>query len=366
MTQAAWKSYFILVSTIIGLGVFFLPYTFYQSGYYFLYWLIFWFFGFLILHLIFGEILFQSSSKHNLPGLAGIYLNKYIKHIVWFFDYFGMMGVFLIYFYFIKDLWSYFFKLDPLLAKIIFAVFNLYFILKDIKILAKMETFLTLSIICLFLIITIFLLPKVDLLNVKNAFFNSSKPLLPYGIILFAFSGISALPVVIDLIGKDKKSYFLVNLFSLLTIAFIYLIFSLVVVGFLGSNIKDKISEGFIAYLPSWLVFVSIFLITLNITFVDMAFYLKRGLIYDYNLNIKIVNWIMFFSILFLAFFEPFQNLIDLVDFVSRIFLGFNLIIISLIYLRLKEKKYFKFSNFLIITLLIIFCLGIIYGILPR
>jgi len=366
MTQAAWKSYFILVSTILGLGVFLLPYTFFQSGYYFLFWLIFWFIAFLILHLIFGEILLQTPSRHNLPGLSGIYLHKHAKHIVWFFDYFGMMGIFLIYFYFIKDIWPAFFGINPLLAKMLFAIFNLYFILRDIKIFAKMETFLTISIISLFFVIIIFLLPNVDLSNIEKAFSNSSKPFLPYGIILFAFSGISALPVIVDLIGKNRKSYFMVNLFSLLTIGFLYLIFSLVVVGFIGSKIGDKISSGFLDHLPRWLIFLSVFLITLNITFVDMAFYLKRGLIYDYQLDKKIVNWIMVFSILFLVFFEPFENLIDLVDFVSSIFLGFNLIVISLIYLKLKEKKYFKFSNLLVISLLVIFYLGIIYEILQR
>ena len=48
------KAYFVIVSTIIGLGIFVLPYSFWQSGYYFFFWLIFWVFAFLILHLIFG------------------------------------------------------------------------------------------------------------------------------------------------------------------------------------------------------------------------------------------------------------------------------------------------------------------------
>ena len=35
------KAYFIIVSTIVGLGIFSLPYVFWYSGFYFLFWLFF-------------------------------------------------------------------------------------------------------------------------------------------------------------------------------------------------------------------------------------------------------------------------------------------------------------------------------------
>jgi hypothetical protein len=107
----------------------------------------------------------------------------------------------------------------------------------------------------------------------------------------------------------------------------------------------------------------SILTILIFITFVDMAFYLKRGLIYDYKLSPNLANIILFFSILPLVFFEPF-SLIKLISLVSEIFLGFNMLIICLIYLKLKDKIYFKFSNYLIWSLILIFLFGIIYGLL--
>jgi hypothetical protein len=70
----------------------------------------------------------------------------------------------------------------------------------------------------------------------------------------------------------------------------------------------------------------------------------------------------MLVSILPLAFFEPF-SLIKLIGLVSDIFLGFNLLVLSLIYLKLKKKEYFILPNFLVIVLALIFLSGIIYGI---
>jgi len=356
------KAYFVIVSTIIGLGIFVLPYSFWQSGYYFFFWLIFFLCSFLILHLIFGEILFQTKEKHNLPGLAGIYLHPLMKHLVWFFDYFGMLGVFLIYFIALAKFWSLILPLSPLIIKILFAIFNLYFIFKDLRIFSQMESILTIGILIVFFFIILMILPNLNFQNIGLALKNNSQPFLPYGILLFALSGTSAMPIVFDLIGGNKKSYFKINFFSLLTIVLLYLIYTLVVVGFLGGKVSEESLQSLSPYLPKLFLVFAILFVTLNITFVDMAFYLKRGLIYDYKISPKIVNLIILVSILPFAFFEP-LSLIKLIDLVSEIFLGFNLLILCLIYLKLKKKEYFILPNFLILILSLIFLSGIIYGI---
>ncbi|GIW67337.1 MAG: hypothetical protein KatS3mg096_205 [Candidatus Parcubacteria bacterium] len=359
------KSYFIIVSTIIGLGIFVLPYTFWQSGYYFFLWLIFWFLTFLILHLIFGEILFQTKEKHNLPGLAGVYLHPFMKHIVWFFDYFGMLGVFLIYFIALVKFWTLIFPVSPLIIKILFALFNLYFIFKDIRIFAKMETILTLGILFVFFFVTLMILPNFNFNNIELALKNNFQPFLPYGTILFALAGTSALPIVFDLIGQNRKSYLKINFYALLTVIVLYLIYALIVVGFLGGEVSEESLVGLAPYFPKLFLILAVLFVTLNITFADMAFYLKRGLIYDYKVRPRIANFIIFISILPLIFLEP-LSLIKLIGLVSEIFLGFNLLILCLVYLKLKKKEYFSLPNFFIIILALIFISGIIYGILPN
>lgn len=361
-TSKELRAYFVILSTIVGLGVFALPYAFSKSGYLFLFWSIFLFFAFFILHLLFGEILFQTDKKHNLPGLAGIYLHPFLKHLVWFFDYFGMLGVFLIYFIALKEFWSIILpNIDPLIIKLLFALFNLYFIFKEISFFAKFETFLSLSILVIFLFISLFLLPKLNLENIFLTLKNTQDQILPYGILLFALSGTSALPIVYDLIGKNKKSYLKINFWALFSVILLYLAYTFVVVGFLGPGVSEESLQSLASYLPKTFLILSIILVTLNITFVDFAFYLKRGLIYDYGLNRNFAHLVLAFSILPLVFWEP-LGLISLIGLVSEIFLGFNLLIISLIYLRLKEKKYFKIPSIIVIFLSLIFFLGIIYG----
>ena len=359
------KAFFIIISTIIGLGIFILPYTFIKSGYYFFFWLVFWFFSFFIFHLIWGEILFQTKDRHNLPGLTEIYLHPKLKHIVWVFDYLGMMGVFLIYFIALAKFWSLILPFKPLIIKSAFAIFNLYFLFKDLHIFARFESILSLGIIFVFLVISLNLLPNFQWLNIENALSNPQEPLLPYGVLLFAFAGTSAIPIVYDLIGKNKKSFLKINFLSLLIIAFFYLIYTFSVVGFLGSSVSEESLQSLAPYFSKLFLISAVIFVTLNITFVDMAYYLKRGLIYDYKFSPKTVNLILTFSILPLVFFEPLE-LIKLISLVSEIFLGFNFLITLLIYLKLEKKEYFKIPTFLIIFLSLVLFVGIIYGILPK
>lgn len=359
------KAFFVIISTIIGLGIFVLPYTFVKSGYYFFLWLIFLFWIFLIFHLIWGEILFQTKEKHNLPGLAGIYLHPKLKHLVWIFDYFGMLGVFLIYFIALAKFWSLILPLSPLIIKFVFALFNLYFLFKDLPIFARFESVLSLGIFFVFLVISLTLLPNFQLANIRSAFLNPQDPLLPYGILLFAFAGTSAMPIVYDLIGKDKKSFLKINFLSLLIIAVLYLIYTFSVVGFLGSRVSEESLQSLSPYFSKIFLVLAILFVTLNITFVDMAYYLKRGLIYDYKFPPKIANLILALSIFPLIFFEP-LGLVKLIGLVSEVFLGFNFLIADLIYLKLPKKEFFKLPTFIVIFISLILVLGIIYGILPK
>lgn len=356
------KAFFIILSTIIGLGVFVLPYTFANSGYYFFIWLFLILTIFLIFHLIWGEIIFQTKDKHNLPGLASIYIHPKLKHIVWFFDYFGMIGVFLIYFIALAKFWSLILPINSFVIKFLFALFNLYFLFKNLQIFSRFEMALSLGIIFIFLGISFNLLPYFEFQNIKNAFFNTQEKILPYGILLFSFSGVSALPLVYDLIGKNKKIYFKVNFYSLLGITCLYLIYIFSVVGVLGLKVSEESLQALSPYLSKLFLLLAVVLVTLNITFVDMAYYLKRGLIYDYKLSSKIANIILAFSIIPLIFLES-QNLIKLISLISEIFIGFNFLITTLIYLKIKNKEYFKLPKFLIIIISIILFLGIIHGI---
>jgi len=70
----------ILIGTIIGGGIFVLPYVNIKSGMLITNsWLVFLCVIMCLLHLVFGEIILKTNKEMKLPGYAGHYLGKPVK-----------------------------------------------------------------------------------------------------------------------------------------------------------------------------------------------------------------------------------------------------------------------------------------------
>lgn len=352
----------IVISAIIGLGIFVLPYTLLKSGIYFYFWLIVIPLLIFILHLIYGEILFQVEEKHNLPTLVGKIIHPRLKNFVWLVDYFGLMMVFI----------AYLVAMEEVLTKIWQITFNIKFILASVvcfliffknNLFAKLDSFFSIVLILFFIFISFYFLPQFKLENFpswENNFW------LSYGILLFSFTGYQSLPIIYDILGKNKKNFLKVNLLSLSLIFLIYLIYASQIAVVVGENLKPLSLISLLDYFhhPFFnFISITLFLFSVMTTFISLAFYLKRGFIYDFKWQEKF-SWLMVsLPIIFLSFFN-FDNLIKIISFVGSLFVGFNLILILIAYLKLKEVYYFKISKYLVYLLILIFSLGWLFGLL--
>ncbi len=73
----------ILVGTIIGGGVFLLPYANIQSGFVLSnLWLILLTILLIIIHLLFGEVILRTKESYCLTGYAGLYLGNHAKKLL--------------------------------------------------------------------------------------------------------------------------------------------------------------------------------------------------------------------------------------------------------------------------------------------
>jgi len=88
----------ILVGTVIGGGVFALPYVNIKSGLLATnVWLFFLCALVCLLHLIFGEIILRTKQEFQLPGYAGYYLSNTVKKFLSFISVFSIAFYLLIY-----------------------------------------------------------------------------------------------------------------------------------------------------------------------------------------------------------------------------------------------------------------------------
>jgi len=353
----------ILTSTIIGLGVFTLPYTLISSGIYFYFWFLFIPFIIFIFHLAYSEIIFNIEKRHNLPQLVSLIINKKFKLPLWFVDYFGLICVFLVYLLFMNNFLIKIFGVD-FDFKLFITLFIIFLIFFEENIFSKIDAIISFLLILLFIFISFYFLSYINL----NRYFkiDNLNFWLPYGILLFSYSGYHSLQLVYDLVKKNKGKIIIVNIFSLIIVTLIYLLFTLSIVGSLD---KNKISEisllSIIDFLPLYLkIIISIlFLISIITTFVSLAFYLKRGLILDFRIK-KFLAWlIVSLSIIIISFFN-YDSLVKIVSLIGDLFVGFNILVILLCYLKLKEKKFFIFPSWLISLIIILIIVGWFNGLL--
>jgi len=372
------KSFFLsialLLGTMIGAGIFGIPYVISKSGtlpglfYFFI-------LGgtCLLIHLLFGEIVLRTKGKHRLPGYAQKYLGNRGKTLAAFSAILGTVLALLAYIIlggnFLNILLSSIFKgLSPFYFSLIFSLVLLPFILRGTKLVAQTELFTNVSFIIIVLLIFFLSLPQFDIKNfnlfAKTDFLNI---FLPYGVILFALNGWSAVPEMAEVLEKkqDKKQFKKAIIFSVIAAIFIYLLFTVSVVGVSGSNTSAETFSGLLPYLDKKIILLGVLagVITVADSFLILGLYLKNTLIYDYdfdNVRALLIAW----GAPLVLFLSGFRQFIDVIGIAGTFIGAMEGIIIVLIFKNAKllgdrEPEYsLKIPSTVLIFLVAILILG--------
>jgi amino acid permease len=364
----------LIVSTIAGLGVFILPYALGLSGIFFWFWFIFLMLVIYLLHLAYGEIIFRIRQKHNLPGLVSEFFGSKFKLPVWLFDFVGIQLVFLAYLIAAAAFVSIIFPINPSFIKLAFFLIVALITYFSLNPFAKIEAILSLLLITLFFVVSFYLLPHLNFQNLLESlkFLNFetlkfSQPFFSYGILIFALTGYSSIPIVYDLIGKDKKLFRKINFWALAIIFVLYGLYAISVYGALGSNVSEESLTSLSKILPPALIVLAILLALINIltTFVALVFYLQRGLINDFTIKTK-TSWaltnlpVLFFSLL------PLEKIAALASLIGSLFISVNLLFLLLCYQKIKKTEYFIISKPIVWLLIVIFGLGWLTGLVIK
>lgn len=348
---------FILISTVIGIGIFALPYTFLQSGLWFIFWLFFWIFGFSFLYYLYANLLSQAEQVENFPGILAEFLHQKARIFGWFLDLISYGIVLLIYFLVAGEFLSLIFpEFSFQQARLIFALVSFFIGILALLKFAKLESILSILMIVFTIILSFYFLFLKESVNINF----SNNPLFAYGSIIFAYAGLSIVPILYDLL-KSKKKIFQVSLLSYSIIALLYLFFSFSVVNFFGNTINDLSLRSFVEVLPENFLILLIILVLINIltTAASMIFYLKRGLENEFYLKNWQANLFLLVWVIFLAFLPKF-NFISLVNLVGEVFLGLEFLLLVIIAYRITNSRLEKIFSLILGLLLVI---GLVYAI---
>ncbi len=343
----------LLIGTIIGVGVFGIPYVAAQAGFGIaLIYLIGLGAIILLVHLFYAEIVLKTPGKHRLVGYAQKYLGKWGKKIATISSVLGLYGALLAYIIVAGQFLKAIFNGSAFSWSLIFFLFGALFIFLGLKIIAQAELFMTLFLFAAMAVIFVFGWGHIDWQNLQGL--NFSYFFLPYGVILFALSGATAIPQMGELVA-NKKLKSAVILGTLIPII-LFIIFVIVVLGATGPNTTQEALIGLQQILGPKIMFIGLIfgILALITSFLTLGLNIKEIFWYDYKMN-KNLAWVLACFVPLFAFILGARNFIGVIGLVGAILGGIDGLIIAIIYSKIKK------SWLLPGVLILVFVLGIIY-----
>jgi len=360
-----------LVGTIIGAGILGVPYVFSHSG--------FWTGTFalilvgsamLVMKLLFGEATLRTPGIHQLSGYAEIYLGKIFKYLMSFSLILGIYGSLLAYTIGQGEVISALTGLSSDLSSLLFYFVGSILVFFGLNLVKKVELWLTAAIIFVIIIIGVISAPSIKLANITG--FDISSLFMPYGVILFACSGIVAVAEIRQELAHRKKLMKPAILIGASVPVLIYFLFAVFAVGVSGTEVTPIATLG-LGYALGWkaLLAINIFaFFAISTSFLTLSLALKQVYQFDYKIK-PVLSWLLAMSIPIIIFLAGARDFIQVLGIVGALSVGFTGIMNVLIYFSARKKGTLEpeykiplwLGNISGGVIIIIFVFGLIYAV---
>ncbi len=367
MKKEFFDAVWTFVAITVGAGIFGLPYVFYKSG--FLTGLVVMAIIALVITLVtlyLGEVVLRTNGKHQLSGLAEKYLGKNGKTVMFIANLLSIYGALAAYILGGGQALAAIFGGTSTIFSILFFIVVALVIYFGINILEDFEDLFSPLKIVVALVLSFLLFNFLDFSNIDFSF-SFVNIMIPYGVAIFAFTGISALPEM-NMELKNKR-YLLWAIITGMVITFVvYLLFVFGVVGSLGS-VGEIATTSLNKFGFGVSLFANLFaLLAMATAFVALGFAFKDNLTLDYKIS-NFPAWLSVVAIPLILSLTGFFGFVKLIELSGAIAVGIILIMILLMHSRAKKlgnrkpEYEFKDNFFIKIILFLILVIGIIYSI---
>lgn len=291
---ADFESVAMMIGAIVGAGVLGIPFVVAQSGVLIgvLYILIL---GVLVtyVHLMIGEVTLRTQKKMQVPGLARKYLGTlggWIMGIDYvFFSYMAIVA----YIVASGDVLA---ALFPILSAFQWSLifFSLLAIVVYVGLNGVKVAELVLAMIMLTLLIVIMMsgIPHIDPSNLLVIQF--ANVFVPFGVIMFAMGGASAVPEMENLLPHAGKKIERTLIIGTLTTVLLYMMFTIVVVGVTGLNTTSVATIGLGQAISQHVVVLGALfaLIAMSTSFLTIGLALRR--VYEWDCGLpRVFAWVL-------------------------------------------------------------------------
>lgn len=349
--QAQQKRWFrgvgTLVGSIVGAGVFGLPYAFQQSGYIVgLVQLLFVAVVMIIIFLMYAEITVQTKGRHRFVTYMTRYLGARVKWFATILFLGGVAGGMVAYIIIGGTFLSQVVEITTgrpafggaTFYSLLIAIVAGALIFKGLKFISKIEIWVVLGILILYGALIAVAIPSFDIANVTSVSTDVKSLFLPFGVVLFALAGLGAIPEVHDVLRVHKPLPG-VLVTGLVIVTALYALFSFVIVGATGANTTQDVISGLATVVDSRIVLLGMVLgfISILSIYVQIGLQAMDTLHYDFDMK-KHVAWGLTVGVPLLLFLLGVREFITVLGFVGTFFGGTMGILVVLAYENLKKS----------------------------
>jgi amino acid permease len=352
-----------LSATIIGVGLFALPYITLKVGI----WIMLGYFIaltfiVLLIHLLFAEVALNTKDYLRMPGYARIYLGRWGRGISLMSAVVGLTGALLAYLIvggkFLEQLLAPYLNGGYEFYVLIYFAVGALLIFGGIKAVSKIEFWALFAFFIVLGLIGWQGWPAVDISNLFAKSGGAKDFFLPYGAILFALWGASLIPEIEEMLQGAKHLVKRVVSVSIFISAAVYLVFIFLVLGISGFLTSPEAIAGLSDKLGGGVVFLAIIfgLLTTFTSFITLGLTLKKIFHYDLRIS-KSLSWAAACFLPLALFFAGMKDFIKVIGFVGAVMLAVEGILIILMYNKIKKKW------LLTLPLILFLVAGIVYEI---
>lgn len=366
-----------LTGMVIGAGILGIPYVIAKAGFLTgLINLIIIGLAILVLNLYVGEIMLRTKEKHQLTGYAEKYLGKWGKNLMTFSMIFGLYGALVAYTIkqgeFLAAIFAPIIGGNQLLYSIIFFLIAAFIVYKGIKAIGRSELIMVFFVLYIIVLLIIVAYPFIEIENLSA--FNPQKLFLPYGVILFSFLGMAAIPEIGIELRENKKNIKKAIIWGSLIPLFAYILFALIVVGVTG---PENITDGSIIGLgnvlgPKVLLFGIIFgVLAMATSFIAVGLALKEMYNFDFKYSNDLSTFLACFvplviaiAIILIKIDNAFFKVIDMTGIIAGGLLGILVILMVRNAKKIGDRKpeySIRSIKVFDILLIIMFLAGMVY-----
>lgn len=362
-----------LIGTMVGVGIFGIPFAFAKAG--------FWVgFSFLVaialitllVDLLYGEVVLRTNSQHQLTGYTELYLGPIFKKIVFFSIAFTSYAALLAYIViagdFLTNIFA-FWPFNPDTYSYVFWIFFSVLVLIGIKRISWLE--LTLTVLFIGVIVIVFFsgFKQIDQTNYHT--FSSYFWFLPYGVLLFAFAGLSGVPIQKEILAGQEKLLKKSIILAMLVVSLLYLLFAVTVVGISGDITTPDAIKGLYEFLGANIIFLgSLFgALAVGTAYLMLGTALSEIYQYDYGIK-KFFSWVLVVIPPVVLFMGGVRTFIDIIGLAGAVALALEMAVLILIYMKAKKhgtrtpEYSLAIPKFLLYFLILIFLAGIGYALI--